>query len=271
MGRRTIAIDWSGRGGSDQRRYIWLCEVADGRIERLERGRTRAEIVEHLVGLAEEDPTMVVGLDFAFSVPAWYIAKVGLASARELWRLLAEERLTAQMKKLGLRAWIQAPEWPFWRTRKPDDLDATRAFRRTEIEAVAPGTQPKSVFQLVGGGQVGPGSLYGMQALHELSQHGFSIWPFDEPSGPVAVEIFPRTLSGPVVKSDPIARATFLANADITSEHASVAAATEDAFDALISALSMATEPDAFNRLRLEPEYALEGKIWNPSAGLAGS
>jgi hypothetical protein len=64
-------------------------------------------------------------------------------------------------------------------------------FRRTEREVRVPGTQPKSVFQLVGAGQVGRGSLYGMQALHRLTGAGFRIWPFDPPALPLAVEIYP--------------------------------------------------------------------------------
>jgi hypothetical protein len=270
MGRRVIAIDWSGRGGRDQVRHIWLCEVLDGEVQRLECGRTRVEVVEYLLRLAAHDPSLAVGFDFAFSVPAWYVADRGLASARELWELVALEQLTPRMEELGLRAWLQEPDWPFWCTRRPPELSTERAFRRTELEVKTLGTQPKSVFQLVGGGQVGRGSLYGMQSLHELSQHRFSIWPFDEPDGAVAVEIFPRTLTGAVVRSDPTARGAFLSRFDLLAKHRDAAEASEDAFDTLVSALAMATAASSFDQLQVEPEYTLEGKIWlRPGVPLA--
>jgi hypothetical protein len=261
-GKRIVAVDWSGRGGAEQSRHIWLCEIVDGEVQRLESGRTRQEIVDELSRLAEADADVVVGLDFAFSVPAWYLAERGLAAAPELWELLVKEALTPKMQEVGLRAWIQEPEWPFWRTGRPADLTPERAFRRTELEAVAPGTQPKSVFQLVGGGQVGPGSLYGMQALHELSRRGFSVWPFELPSGPFAVEIFPRILTGVVVKSDGTARKSFLNSHDLLPAHRAAAEGSEDAFDTLVSALIMAQSAQAFDQLEAETEYALEGKIW---------
>lgn len=75
-------------------------------------------------------------------------------------------------------------------------------FRQTELDVRARGIRPKSVFQLVGAGQVGRGSLYGMQALHRLAAAGFRIWPFDPPGRPLVVEIFPRLLTRAVVKSN---------------------------------------------------------------------
>jgi hypothetical protein len=81
-----------------------------------------------------------------------------------------QEAADLRMEAVGLGAWIQEPEWPFCRTGRPAELTPQRAFRRTELEVVARGVQPKSVFQLVGGGQLGPAPLYGMQALNELSQ-----------------------------------------------------------------------------------------------------
>ena len=231
-------------------------------VHRLESGRTRHEILDELSRLADADAEIVVGLDFAFSVPAWYFAERDLAGAFELWDLLGKEALTPKMGEVGLGAWIQEPEWPFWRTGRPADLTPERAFRRTELEVAAPGAQPKSVFQLVGGGQVGPGSLYGMQALHELSRRGFSVWPFEQPSGPLAVEIFPRTLTGAVVKSDLVARRAFLTSHNLLEAHREAAEQSEDAFDSLVSALVMAQSAQAFDRLEVETEYAPEGKIW---------
>ena len=69
---RIVAVDWSGRVAGE-RQAIWLAEVVDGALARLESGRTREEIAAHLVELAGEDAELVVGLDFAFSLPRWYL------------------------------------------------------------------------------------------------------------------------------------------------------------------------------------------------------
>jgi hypothetical protein len=100
---RMIAVDWSGRGKPDHRHYIWLCEISGSEVQRLESGRLRPAVVEHLVELAGSDSSLVVGLDFAFSAPAWYLAERGLHSPRKLWSLLAEEALTERMGEIGLR------------------------------------------------------------------------------------------------------------------------------------------------------------------------
>ncbi|MFD4251518.1 hypothetical protein ACFWQL_17435 [Amycolatopsis thermoflava] len=88
---RVVAVDWSGRAGPAQRRVIWVAEVAGGELVRLENGRSREEVVDWLIGTAT--PDLVVGLDFAFSLPAWYLRERGL-TARGLWAALAEESLT---------------------------------------------------------------------------------------------------------------------------------------------------------------------------------
>jgi hypothetical protein len=141
------------------------------------------------------------------------------------------------MQEVGLRAWIQEPERPFWRTARPADLTPEPRVSAHGVGSRRAGTQPKSVFQLVGGGQVDPASLYGMQALHELSRRGFSVWPFEQPNGPLAVEVFPRTLTGAVVKSDGTARKAFLNSRHLLPAHRTAAEGSEDAFDTLVPAI----------------------------------
>jgi predicted nuclease with RNAse H fold len=265
-GPRVIAIDWSGRSGREQRRTLWLAEVIDGRLVRLESGRTRTEIVDALVAERQRDPRLIVGLDFAFSLPAWYLRDRGLA-ARTLWARLAEEALTPAMRGLGLAEWMSAPEPPFWTTGAAHRLLAPeQELRHTEHEVHAPGVRPKSVFQLVGAGQVGRGSLYGMGALHRLATSGFRIWPFDAPGLPLVVEIFPRLLTGAVTKSSQSERARYLAALAMPSALRRLAVSSEDAFDAAVSGLVMAASVDELLALRHEPDYALEGKIWQPCA-----
>ena len=257
-----VAIDWSGRRGPDQRRALWLGAAREGALVRLEGGRTRAELVDLLIAETDRDPDLVVGLDFAFSLPAWYLRHLRRAP-RELWSALAEEALTPAMQHVGLAAWMNRPEPPFWTTAAGHAaLGDREPFRRTELDVRAPGVQPKSVFQLVGAGQVGRGSLYGMQALHRLAAAGFSIWPFDPPARPLVVEIFPRLLTRAVVKSSRAARVRYLADVALPAALRADAEASEDAFDAAISALAMER---GFGPLAEEPDYALEGKIWTPA------
>ena len=207
---RLMAVDWSGRNTAEQRQAIWLAEVVAGELVRLEGGRTRTELIELLIAEADRDPNLIVGFDFAFSVPAWYLQDRQL-TPHQLWALLADEALTPVMRRYGLARWMNSPELPFWTTSEAHArLRPEQMFRRTENDMRLPGVQPKSVFQLVGAGQVGRGSLYGMQALHLLAGAGFRIWPFDPPGLPLVVEIFPRILTGPVRKNSPSERERYL-------------------------------------------------------------
>ena len=53
---RVIAIDWSG-AVTGAAKKIWLAEALDGQIVRLESGRTRDQITEHLIALKAESPS----------------------------------------------------------------------------------------------------------------------------------------------------------------------------------------------------------------------
>ena len=71
---RFVAVDWSGAKTGAQKK-IWLAEVIDGALVRLESGRDRAALTEHLLTLVQEDPgsRIYIGLDFAFSLPQWFL------------------------------------------------------------------------------------------------------------------------------------------------------------------------------------------------------
>ena len=88
--KRVIAVDWSGAKARAQHK-IWLAEVCGGRLTRLESGRDRRELVQHLIDEADRDPEMVVGLDFAFSFPRWFAEKWGVQTIEELWDLVAKQ------------------------------------------------------------------------------------------------------------------------------------------------------------------------------------
>ena len=67
---RTIAVDWSGRK-QGAARHIWAAEVAAGELVSLSNGRTGPQLAGWLVDQASAGEQLAVGLDFAFSVPAW--------------------------------------------------------------------------------------------------------------------------------------------------------------------------------------------------------
>jgi hypothetical protein len=261
---RILAIDWSGRSGSDQGRALWLAEAVNRKLVRLEAGRSRDQTVELLIAEANRNPDLIVGLDFAFSLPAWYLRDRAL-TPRALWARLAAEELTPRMRSLSLARWMNSPDYPFWTTAQGHALlTADQKFRRTELDARAAGSQPKSVFQLVGAGQVGRGSLYGMRALHRLAAAGFAIWPFHEAEPPVLVEIYPRLLTGPVTKSQRSERERYLSTLGIAGQFSRRAAASEDAFDATVSAVVMSAAVCELLALPNKPHDLIEGRIWQP-------
>jgi hypothetical protein len=219
----------------------------------LETGLTRDATCEWLITQAESSPELVVGLDFAFSLPAWFLREHDLRAAPQLWDLAAEKG----------EDWLRECEPPFWgRTgkRRPPGEDA-RHLRATDVEAGA-----RSVFQVNGGGAVGTGTIRGLPVLKRLRDASFSIWPFDQPGWPRVVEIYPRLLTGPVTKSRATERRSWLdREASIGDDLREQAASSEDAFDAAASALRMSEHADELAVLAREPGRALEGRIWRPA------
>lgn len=251
---RVIAIDWSG-AKVGARRKIWLAEAADGYLVRLESGRNREEMAEHLVREAERDPRSIVGFDFAFSLPAWFLEEHGLKHASELWALA--ER--------NAEAWLAACEPPFWGRPDKKRPDLPGHLRRTDREVPSTsGIRPKSVFQIGGAGAVGTGSLRGMPLLSRLHSAGFSVWPFDPPALPRVVEIYPRLLTGPVNKGNVDERSAYVTQRYAGLDNTMLARATssEDAFDAAISALVMDRSLDDLAALgaTTDKETILEGR-----------
>lgn len=87
----VIAIDWSG--ASDGASKTWLAEVdtRTGNVLRLESGRSRAALADHLISESKQNPHIIVGIDFAFSLPIWFARERGIRSAAALWELVARE------------------------------------------------------------------------------------------------------------------------------------------------------------------------------------
>jgi len=256
--KRVLAVDWSGAKAGAQRK-IWLAEVCGGRLTRLESGRSRRALVENLIDEATNDSEMVVGLDFAFSFPSWFAEGLGAKSAEEVWDVVTKQG----------EEWLRDCPPPFFGkrgSRKPRDREL---LRHTERRAPSRGAKPKSVFQIAGPGAVGTGSIRGMPWLAALHRAGFSIWPFHEPCSRLVIEIYPRLLTGDVIKSSFDVRRRCLTTErfpEIDSALACKAASSEDAFDAAVSAVVMNRHVENIAALTQsqDPAERIEGAIWCP-------
>ena len=296
--QRVIGVDWSGDKGPGQRRKIWAgvwtaptYNSSQPRIQ-LETGRTREELIDWLISLARETPRMVVGFDFSFSYPAWFLAEHNIASAPEFWQHVAgghgERWLHEDCE--DARFWGKAGK--LRNGKKPAEFSgehAHRMLRRAETAlkvraaitnpvyaARIAGIAPKSVFQIGGAGAVGTASLRGMPHLLHLQQASFRIWPYDQPSPahPLVVEIYTRLMTGPVTKSSESARTAYLKtkrkeNPYFTKLPRSIltkARASEDAFDALVTTLVMAEYRHEFAHLKQTKDavFMMEGQTWIP-------
>ena len=260
---KCIAVDWSGAKDKwRQRKHIWLAEAIDEKLVRLEGGRTREEVVDWLVSEIKAGAELVIGLDFAFSLPKWYLRHRGLKSARGLWELAATEGET----------WLNGDTWPFWGRagayrKKPEDLRGCE-FRATDMDIKEGGFPLKGPFQVSGNGTVGTGTVRGLPFLAQLQDAGAAIWPFDPPSSQMVVEIYPRVLTGEVAKSNQSRRLDYLARnySGVAQRWRQAMEASDDAFDAGISALVMSAHAEGFRSLAADTElpYSLEGRIWEP-------
>ncbi|HEY5013937.1 MAG TPA: hypothetical protein VIK61_14720 [Acidimicrobiia bacterium] len=253
-----VAVDWSGKK-KDDGRTVWMAAVEEGRMTRLENGRSRKELTEELVALERRSERLILGIDFAFSFPAPYMRQQGWGSAREGWRAATHHG----------EGWLRGDDPRFWGRVKKTTLDGHEEYRHTEKVLRERGTHPKSIFQTGGVGAVGTGAIRGMPLLVDLADAGFAVWPFDDPADrSVVVEIYPRLLTGNVKKTVVSECISHLErySEEMRERHIGMAAATEDSFDAAVSAVQMWRHRDQLEGLRQahEPGVLLEGMIWNP-------
>ena len=295
--RRKI---WAGvwtRNGAVPLRRPPRNTVFDGTLA-LESGRTRAELTEWLIALAAETPRMAVGIDCCFSFPAWFLVEHSCRSAPEFWEAVASGKgerwlhrdcadhrfwgLTgtarsgkrpAEFSGEGLRRMMRSTDWENKIAVREEGADPERAEKMRGITA-------KSPFQIGGSGSVGTGSLRAMPMLLTLREAGFRVWPFEDAEldgtnpKPLVLEMYTRLLTGPVAKSNPEARRAYLlARRRAEPDYAALprpviarAAASEDAFDALICAVEIARHRSGLPSLRAttNPELQLEGVTWRP-------
>lgn len=256
--QHVIAVDWSGALKRVERK-LWSAEVIDGKLVDLIAWSTREALVENLLEAGERDPSLVVGIDFAFSVPTWFAREHGQADARGLWRYVAD---------LG-ESWLAECPKPFFgrakSTRIPED-PARPLLRRTEEDLIRRGLgRPKSVFQIGGPGAVGTGSLRGMPFLPRFEAAGWRLWPFTDGDGPTVFEAWPRLYTPGLVKSAPGARSRFVEEQfkNAAPGHRVLARGSDDALDAAATAMGIADAMDEGRRLDedLDATDRLEGRI----------
>ncbi len=289
-----MAVDWSGRvDAAGQRRHIWAGVWTEGEPVRLECGRTRMEVAEWLMELARETPRMVVGFDFCFGFPEWFVrGEHGAASGPAFWKKVVEDGHAERWLATGYedkRFWGKAHKRPaefsgefLHRMLRATDIDCKLAAFLQEAERAArvKGITPKSVFQIGGAGSVGTASLRGFAVLLRLREAGFRVWPFDRPAlgakrpVPLVVEMYTRLMTGAVKKSNAEARAAYLlkkrredaAYAGLSRTVMQRARAGEDAFDALVSTMVMVERRAEFVRLPMprDPLHGVEGWTWVP-------
>jgi len=228
-----VAVDWSGAKGDGAHPGIWITARGGDSVVMDRGGWSRRDAVDFV--RAQPGP-VVAGFDFSFGVPAWFADELGCAAIDDVWARAASD---------GER-WL-APTAPFWRTRCTVPVE--QRFRACEIALQQIGYAPKSVFQLVGNGQVGAGSVRGMPHLARLRDAGFAIWPFDDAGDRVALEIYPTLL-----------RRQF-------PGHDETHAPSPHARDARASARLMQARADELTSLAAarDPVTRLEGDVWVPT------
>ena len=260
---RLFAVDWSG-DLRDARRRIRVAEARPGRLLDVRGGLDREGVGKLLAELRDGPEAAVVGMDFSFGLAGWFAREHGCTTLSQVWALAAAD---------GER-WLRECPPPFWgrpATRKPADDAVHPLFRCTEQDARDRGLRPLSTFQIGGAGAVGTGSVRGMALLGAWRRAGIGVWPLDPapgPAGVLVVEIYPRAMTGPVVKSSAIARAAHVAaDPRIPDTLRDPAAATEDAFDAALAALGMAEHAEELGSLPAltDPTSLVEGAMWLPS------
>ncbi|HTK15534.1 MAG TPA: hypothetical protein VL769_04005 [Acidimicrobiia bacterium] len=230
----VIAVDWSGAKETGPRSGIWLAVVQNGELVRTEALASRARAV----AFVQACPSPVIaGFDFSFGVPAWFARKHGCTTITDVWSLAERDGET----------WLASPPMPpFWR--EHCEVPVEQRLRRCE-ERLRPA---KSIFQLVGNGQVGAGSVRGMPHLARLRGAGFAVWPFDHAIDRTAMEIYPSLMR------------------KLAAHHDVGPFATEHERDAVVSARVMWDHREAIAALgaATDPTTLIEGDVWLPSPSL---
>jgi molybdopterin molybdotransferase len=216
----VIVMDWSARSRPAPPRpcrdALWWCR--DGEAPRYERTRQALEagLIRTIEGVRGR---VLLGFDFSFSYPRWFLDALGV-DWRGLWSLLTAEIVDLPERnnrfevaaELNRRA-TGGPA-PFWGTprasallppRKPLLPAGCPELRACEL-ALRP--RPKSGFQLWGAGSVGSQTLLGIPLLERLRRRfgeDSCVWPFEAPERRIVLaEVYPSCLPKALWSGHPI-------------------------------------------------------------------
>ncbi|MCL4794327.1 MAG: hypothetical protein KJZ84_07185 [Bryobacteraceae bacterium] len=206
----VIVVDWSARSrpapARPSRDAIWWS--VNGEEPQYERTRQdlEAQLTQLLIGTKDR---LLVGFDFCFSYPRWFLEALGV-DWRGLWTLLAAaiqdtphannrfEAAAALNRRATGRAapfWGAPVESEFLKRRKPPSAALGAQLRDCEA-ALRP--RPKSAFQLLGAGSVGSQTLLGIPLLERLRRRfaaELRVWPFEPPDARIVLaEVYPSLL-----------------------------------------------------------------------------
>ncbi len=219
------------------------------------------------------EPSTIVGLDFAFSWPRWYLDERGLPGPEDAW---------AHAAALAALPSRELPR-PFWgagiRPLVAAGLEGRERLRLTETAPEPAAAGARSTFHAGGNGTVGLQSIRGMPFLAELRRAGVAVWPFDapDPGSPVVVEIFPRMIARRLAPRPSIRGPVFRARVVEALPDGALAGpprardlalASQDAFDAAVSAIALSRGPGAGLLAPAGEVVAREGWIWGVRAAL---
>lgn len=147
---QAIAVDWSGdKDARNARSKYWVAEANKDTELTLKNGRTREELIAYLIEKTKRQRTIVVGLDFAFSFPGWFLKANCLMTGPELWECAEHEG----------EIWLKDCPPPFWGKIGKKKPTGRELFRETERELRKKEHQPKSPFQIAGRGAVGTDAI----------------------------------------------------------------------------------------------------------------
>lgn len=249
------AIDWSGARSGYRGIAVARLRRGHGMVELLAPPRggywTRTAVAERLLAEIRAGRRLLVGFDFAFSLPMTTRKRLGIAAGTgmaALWDRV--EALCIGEPDFYAGGFVDAaPSGLFWmRGQRPAGWDGGLRLvdRRARVD---PGVTPESALKLIGAKQVGRAALAGMRVLAALRRElgaRIAIWPTMrvEPGASVLVEIFPtlfrhRALGRLAKIRDATtlddALAAFAARAPILP----LTALSDDATDALVSVAGM--------------------------------
>lgn len=204
-----VAVDWSGaRGPFLPGLQVASCRPGRGAPRLVypdhSNAWTRQALFDQLISMAKKDGPVLAGFDMSVAFP---FCDVGVyfpgysnspPDAPALWR--AVDEASRHANDFYARPYTEPgrPEADYFNApgHRGSKYDIKR-LRVTDQQCLR-WTRPSSVFNGVGPGSVGTGSLAGMRFFHAMKKQKaarISIWPFDDITGDeqlVLCEIFPR-------------------------------------------------------------------------------